>query len=143
MNTLNSFNVTPENQVQIICNSTLFDFQFNGTEINFDVNGEDGTLGFCRTCIPTALINGYRGFVNGTEVNVLLLPFSNSTHEVLYFNYTHTTHEIIVTSPVITSPPPATIHDYNVNRNNSLQKQARVKAILEKRRQKINGAGLL
>jgi hypothetical protein len=78
-------------------NSTLSDFQFNGTAICFNVIGENGTIGFCRICIPTALMNAtYKVFVNATEVSCNLLPCSNSTHSYLYFNYTHSTQEVII-----------------------------------------------
>jgi parallel beta-helix repeat protein len=97
MGTFSDFKVTAEYHVQIICNSSISDFQFNGTAILFDVTGVEGTTGFCRICIPKSLLNAtYRVFVNGTEVTSNLLPFSNSTHSYLYFNYTHSTQEIII-----------------------------------------------
>jgi hypothetical protein len=91
------FSVTPENHVQTVCNSSISDFQFNGTAIIFNVSGENGTAGFCRIHIPTALMNGtYRVFVNGAEVSYHLLSCSNSSNSCLYFNYTHSTQEIII-----------------------------------------------
>ena len=97
MGMFSDFNATSEYHVQIICNSTISDFQFNGTAIRFNVFGEDGTTGFCRICIPTALmIDTYRVFVNGTEVSYILLLCSNSTHSYLYFTYNHSTQEVII-----------------------------------------------
>ena len=62
------FNVTSECHVQTICNSTISDFQFNGTEIMFNVSGENGTAGFCRICIPTALMNDtFTVYVDGVN----------------------------------------------------------------------------
>ena len=91
------FSATIEHHVQTICNSTISGFQFNGTAISFSVTGEDGTVGFCRTCIPTTLLNdAYRVFVNGTEVAHTLLPCSNSTHSYLYFTYTHSTQDVVI-----------------------------------------------
>jgi parallel beta-helix repeat protein len=88
---------TSECHVQTICSSTLSDFQFNGTAISFNVSGENGTAGFCRICIPTALVNAtYRVLVNGTEVLPSLLTCSNATHSYLYFNYTHSTKEVVI-----------------------------------------------
>ena len=58
MGTFSDFNATSELHVQTICNSTIFDLLFNDTAIIFDVSGENGTTGFCRICIPTALMNG-------------------------------------------------------------------------------------
>jgi len=96
MGKFSDFTATPELHVQTVCNSTISSFQFNGTAIRFNVIGESGTDGFCRICVPTALISAYRVFVNGTEVSSSLLPCSNSTHSYLYFNYTHSTQEVII-----------------------------------------------
>jgi len=96
------FNATSEYDVQIICNSSISDFQSKDTSISayairFNLTGEDGTAGFCRICIPTALMNAtYRVFVNGTEVQSSLLPCSNSTHSYLYFTYSHSIKEIVI-----------------------------------------------
>jgi parallel beta-helix repeat protein len=97
MGLFSDLKATSEYHVTTICNSTISDFQFNGTAIIFNVTGVDGTTGFCRICIPTALMNEtYRVFVDGTEVQHTLLPCSNSTHSYLYFNYTHSTQEVII-----------------------------------------------
>jgi parallel beta-helix repeat protein len=97
MGMFSDFNATLEHHVQTICNSSISDFQFSGTEISFSVTGENGTEGFCRLCIPTALMNAtYKVFVNGTEVSYNLLPCSNETYSYLYFNYTHSTQEVII-----------------------------------------------
>jgi len=97
MGMFSDFNATSEHHVQTICNSTISDFQFNGTAISFDVTGENGTTGFCRICVPTTFMNdAYKVFVNGTEVPHTLLPCSNSTHSYLYFTYNHSTQEVII-----------------------------------------------
>jgi parallel beta-helix repeat protein len=97
MGMFNSFNVTSQCSVETICNSTISNFQFNGTAISFNVTGENGTKGFCRICIPTDLMNGtYTVFVNGTEVPYNLLPESNSTNTYLYFTYKHSTEQILI-----------------------------------------------
>jgi len=97
MGMFSDFNATSEHHVQTICNSSISDFQFNGTTICFNVTGENDTTGFCRICIPRALINEtYNVFVNGTEVPYTLLPCSNNTHSYLYFTYSHSTEEVIV-----------------------------------------------
>jgi parallel beta-helix repeat protein len=104
MGTYNSFNATPEQTVQAISNSTMSSFTFNGTAISFNISGQTDTAGFCRICIPTALMNGtYRVFVNGTEVTYTTLPCSNSTHTYLYFNYTHSTQNVTII-PELPSP---------------------------------------
>jgi parallel beta-helix repeat protein len=97
MGMFSDFNATSEYHVQTICNSTVSDFQFNGTAINFNVSGENDTTGFCRICIPTALMNvTYKVYVNDTEVSYNLLPCSNETYSYLYFNYTYSTQEVVI-----------------------------------------------
>ena len=97
MGMFSDFNATSEYRVQTICNSSISDFHFNGTAICFNVTGETDTTGFCRICVPRALMNEtYQVFVNGTEVQCNLLPCSNTTHSYLYFTYNHSTQEVII-----------------------------------------------
>ncbi|UCE44423.1 MAG: right-handed parallel beta-helix repeat-containing protein [Candidatus Bathyarchaeota archaeon] len=97
MGTFSHFNADSEYPIQTICNSTITDYVFNGSAISFDVTGKNGTVGFCRIRIPTALLNDtYRVFVNGTEVPYTLLLPSNSTHIYLHFNYLHSTQEVTI-----------------------------------------------
>jgi parallel beta-helix repeat protein len=95
------FNATSGQNVQTISNSTISDFQYSAryvAVIRFKVTGENGTTGFCRICIPTALMDGtYKIYVNDTEVPYTLLLFSNSTCNYLYLNYAHSTEEVIIT----------------------------------------------
>jgi parallel beta-helix repeat protein len=98
MGMFSDFNATSQIHVQTVCNSTISDFQFNGTAISFNTAGENGTTGFCRICIPTALINAtYTVFVNKTEVPYTLLPESNNTQDYLYFTYHNSMQEVIIT----------------------------------------------
>jgi parallel beta-helix repeat protein len=104
MGQFSDFTATPENHVQAICNSIISGFQFNGTAIIFNVSGEVGTTGFCRICIPTALIcSPLKVLIDEIEIPYTLLPCSNNTHSYLYFTYVHSTHEIVITSE---TPPP-------------------------------------
>ncbi len=103
MGMFSDFEATPEHHVQTVCNSTVSDFlfeHFTPSEIrviSFNVMGEDGTTGFCRICIPTALMNEpYTVLVNATEVSYNLLPFSNQTHSYLYFTYSHSKQQVII-----------------------------------------------
>lgn len=99
MGMFSNLNATSQYSVQMICNSSVFGFQFNGTAIIFKVTGENGSAGFCRVCIPRALMNDtYRVFVNGTEILPPPSPLlcSNSTHAYLYFNYTLSTKEVVI-----------------------------------------------
>jgi parallel beta-helix repeat protein len=97
MGQFSDFNAAQGIDVQAISNSTISDFQFNGTALLFDVTGENGTTGFCRISIPITLINGtLTVFVNGTELPYTLLPESNSTESILYFTYHHSTEPVVV-----------------------------------------------
>ena len=97
MGMFSDFKATSEHHVQTISNSSISDFQFNGTAICFNVTGQDYATGFCRICIPRALMNEtYKVFVNGTEVQCNLLPCSNATHSYLYFTYNLSTQEVII-----------------------------------------------
>jgi parallel beta-helix repeat protein len=99
MGKFSDFNATAELHVNPISNSTITDFQFDGTAIRFNVTGEEGTAGFCRICVPKELMSEpYHVFINGTEIlpPPQPLPCSNSTHNYLYFNYTHSTQEVII-----------------------------------------------
>jgi len=99
MGMFRDFSATSEYHVQTICNSSISDFQFNGTAISFNVSGENGTAGFCRICVPTALMNGtYKVFVNSAEIPHTLLPCSNSIYSYLYFTYNHSTQEVTITT---------------------------------------------
>jgi parallel beta-helix repeat protein len=91
------YTATARHSIQSICNSTISNLQFNGTAISFDVSGPSGTTGFCRICIPRALLgDAFRVFVNGTEVEYTLLPPSDSTSNYLYFTYHHSMQEVII-----------------------------------------------
>jgi len=97
MGIFSDFGVTSDQHVTTICNSTLSNFEFNGTAIIFSAAGIDGTIGFCRIRIPTALLNiPYRVFLNGTEIPCTLLPCSDANYSYLYFSYTHSTHDVVV-----------------------------------------------
>ncbi|MGD8545051.1 MAG: NosD domain-containing protein [Candidatus Bathyarchaeota archaeon] len=98
MGVLSTFQVLEEHQLQTLSNSTVSDFQFNGTAIKFNVTGEDSTTGFCRICIPTDLIGEtFEVYVNGIEIIHTVIPLSNSTHSYLYFTYNHSTQKVIIT----------------------------------------------
>jgi parallel beta-helix repeat protein len=97
MGTFSDFNVAEGVDVQVVSNSTVSDFEFNGTAIFFNVSGANGTTGFCNVCVPTTLLNGtLTVFVNGTQVQYSLLPSSNSTQTYLYFIYGHSTEQVII-----------------------------------------------
>jgi len=100
--------------VEVITNSTVSDLELCAwlTSPNeylqpgqwlllFNITGEDDTSGFCRMMIPNNILNtsSYVVLINGQFVNSTVLLGSNSTHTYLYFNYTHSIHEVIITIP--------------------------------------------
>jgi hypothetical protein len=97
MGAFSDFSVVEGVDVQVVSNSTVSDFEFNGTAILFNVSGANGTTGFCNVCVPTTLLNGTLSvFVNGTQVQYSLLPISNSSISYLYFTYGHSTEQVII-----------------------------------------------
>jgi hypothetical protein len=97
MGMFSDFSVAEGVDVQIVSNSTVSDFQFNGTAILFNVSGTNGTTGFCNVRIPTSLLNGtLTVLVNETQVQYSLLPSSNSTQTYLHFTYGHSTEHVII-----------------------------------------------
>jgi parallel beta-helix repeat protein len=97
MGAFSDFNVAQGVDVQVVSNSTVSDFQFNGTATLFNVSGVNGTTGFCNVQVPTALLNGtLTVFVNGTQVKYSLLPSSNSSVSYLYFTYGHSTEQVTI-----------------------------------------------
>ena len=76
-------------------------FQPGQSFVQFTATGENGGVGFCRLMIPRTVLNSssYIVLVDSQPVNATELILSNSTHVYLYFTYTHSTHEVIVTIP--------------------------------------------
>jgi hypothetical protein len=104
MGMFSDFNAISQYHVQAVCNSTISDFQFNGTAISFNASSENGTTGFCRISLPTAFINGTLTVsVNGAEVLYTLLPESNNTQSYLYFTY-HASQVTILEFPSFLIP---------------------------------------
>jgi hypothetical protein len=90
--------------VTVISNSTISDFVapiwIEHPEViflQFNVSGAEGSTGFCRVSFPTAMMNGTcHVSVNGTEILYTLLSCSDANYSYLYFNYTHSTQEVII-----------------------------------------------
>lgn len=90
--------------VMVISNSTISDFVapiwIEHPEViflMFNASGAKGSTGFCRVSFPTAIMNGtYHVFLNDTEIPYTLLPCSDANYSYLYFNYTHSTKEVII-----------------------------------------------
>ncbi len=97
-----NFTITWEGQlhyVTTISNSTISNFNFELNAISFDVTGIDNTAGFCRVCIPTALMNdNFTVYVDGVSIPYTLLQSSNATYNHLYFTYGHSTKTIVISN---------------------------------------------
>ena len=98
-----SFNTAYDYGVNIVSNSLISDFGFSlsgarQAMLTFNVSGATGTQGFCRICIPKALINAsYVVNFDGEILTYKELPCSNETYEYLYINYTQSEHKIEIT----------------------------------------------
>ena len=104
MGTFSEFSIASNESVQLISNTSVSQFAFNGSAISFNVENSNTTAGFCRICIPTALINApYKVYANGTEIPYTLLPSSNLTNSYLYINFAPATEEVTIT-PEFPSP---------------------------------------
>jgi len=91
-----------EHEVNVISNSTIEDlqcFDSNSTiVIHVSNTTTDQTFGFCRICIPHALMNEtYQIVINGTEPHYVNYNLAdNGTHRWIYFSYQHSTLEIVI-----------------------------------------------
>ncbi|MCW4045018.1 MAG: right-handed parallel beta-helix repeat-containing protein [Candidatus Bathyarchaeota archaeon] len=93
------FTITCDEQlhhVTIISNSRISDFNFNNAYngsarvLEFIVAGPNATPGFCRMRIPLALMNDITAvYLNQASTSYTLLPISDSSHNYLYFAYSH------------------------------------------------------
>jgi nitrous oxidase accessory protein len=99
------FNIITENQsheIAAVCNSTISDFQYYYTSRNrtkalsFKVNGTKGK-GFCRICVPNALIAPpHTVTVNHSPPLYFKTVYTNETHTWLYFTYDYQEHEVTI-----------------------------------------------
>ena len=101
MGPFHSFNTSLGKPVNVISNSTIEDFEYEspGT-IRFSVSNmtENQTHGFCRVTIPHDVLSPpYNVTINGlspTHMNYTL--YDNGTHSWIYFEYEHSTSEVII-----------------------------------------------
>jgi len=96
--------------VDVISNSSVSDFSFfpEGALIRFNVEGENGTAGFCRVTIPKDLLyteGNWIALINGAPITPTVNEDENNTY--LYFTYGHSTKtiEIIGTTAIPEFPP--------------------------------------
>ncbi|MEM3458785.1 MAG: NosD domain-containing protein [Candidatus Bathyarchaeia archaeon] len=88
-------------QVDIESNSTVSGFQYLETAkaISFNVEGSEGTRGFCRITVPKLVYqqlwqSNISIFINGTKVQ--FSNFTDSENVYFYFFYEHSARNIIV-----------------------------------------------
>jgi len=102
MGMFHSFNTSLGCSVNVISNSTVDSFEFfeSNNTIKMCVSNmtADQTCGFCRLCIPHALMNEiYHVTINGTEPlywNYTL--YDDGENGGIYFSYEHSTLEIVI-----------------------------------------------
>lgn len=95
--------------VFVLSNSTISDFNFNPESalLQFDVEGEIGTTGFCRVTIPKGLLNTEKNWtVLVEDSSVTPHVHEDETDTYLYFTYKHSikTVEIIGTEAISEFP---------------------------------------
>jgi len=99
------FNIATENKsykINVVCNSTISDFRYGHdpnaeTEVvSFKVSGTEGN-GFCRICIPYALIESpHAATVDNDPPAYFKVVHVNGTHTWLYLVYGPSEHEITI-----------------------------------------------
>lgn len=95
--------------VNVVSNSTIEDFEYfkSNSTIKMHVSNRtiNQTYGFCRVCIPYALMNEtYHVTIDGAEpyyVNYTL--YDNGTHRWIYFSYKHSTLQIVMVPEFLSS----------------------------------------
>jgi parallel beta-helix repeat protein len=91
--------------VYVVSNSTVSDFSFNhqNTLIQFNVEGETGTTGFCRVTLPKALLDAEDNWTILVDSNSVIPTVNeDASNTYLYFIYNHSTKtvEIIGTTAI-------------------------------------------
>jgi len=86
----------------VISNSSILSFVFEGTNntITLTVNGTDETYGFCRICIPRALVKPEISVIIDDGFTEVLHPNytlrDDGFYRWIYFAYQHSIHEILI-----------------------------------------------
>jgi parallel beta-helix repeat protein len=93
--------VPSKQEISVISNSSISDFQMNTTQktISFNVTGETG-IGFCRVDIPNVIVSGlwqnnYRVLVNNQEP-LYVRNWTSGATTYIYFQYQHSTKEVVI-----------------------------------------------
>lgn len=116
MGVFSSFNTSLGDQVNVISNSTVEDFEYSESESMIKMRVASmtpaQTYGFGRVSIPHELMNvsHISVVIDGGLIHVLNANYSlsdNGTHRWIYFAYPHSTREIVIqdSSSSDTTPP--------------------------------------
>ena len=104
------FEASPTYTVELFSNSTTKNFTYSASDrkISFDVEGQNGTIGFCTLIIPHELVNpAYLQVIIDNGNTAVHHPncnlHDNQTHRWVYFAYSHSTHNVVIQED--TSPP--------------------------------------
>jgi hypothetical protein len=133
MGMFSSFSAVQGYSVNIVSNSTITDFHYSNStrKISFNVQGENGTTGFCQLMIPHALMDVNRIEVlidNGSNSIPYSNFYDNTTHRWIYFSYQDSTHTVTVqedwTPPtiIVLSPENITYFVNHVSLNYTVSK---------------------
>jgi len=98
-------------QVGVETNTYITGFSFNkgSKTITFNSTWADGTASFSNVTIPNDLLGGpYIVVVDGNDATPTDQP-TNDTHSFLYFTYTTSTRNIIITGTIVVSEFPTTL----------------------------------
>ena len=101
---INRFNAGTWNEVTYYVNTvsnsmvSIFDFDPDAELISFNVNGTDGTVGFCRVTIPKTLmwcgdLAEWNVTVNGNQPTYLK-AMEDADNTYLYFTYNHSIQNV-------------------------------------------------
>jgi len=101
MGVFHNFTVSNTYNVIVICNSTIMDFQclLSNKIIRITVTNmtTDQTAGFCRICIPHALVEPpIVVLVDGNPPLSSIILSSTLENTTLYITYLHSQHEILI-----------------------------------------------
>jgi len=116
MGMFHTFSTSLGYSVNVISNSTIDDFDYirlpSAITIVMHVSNmtSSQTTGLCRVTIPHSLMTEpYNVTINGAQPNyVNYTIYDNATHRWIYFNYNHSTLEVIIQG-IETTPPEISI----------------------------------
>jgi hypothetical protein len=101
----NTYNITQNSQtyqITILSNSTITNFTYDPILkiIQYDATGTDGTTGLSSTAIPKEILNGTIAILIN-ETAIAYNQYENQTHNLLSFNYTHSTTHIKILTTIL------------------------------------------